>query len=109
MQLKNPLKDGLVLLRGERTFIMRLKEEEPKIGKMKKGFKIITKASNLRTHLKGGHVGKQANTQHLYDIYAGKLLKRSSTNSSPSPSWKQEGFCIVEQVVNFAMNTNHMY
>lgn len=100
----------IIIAKRRKNFHHEIEGEEPKTGKMKKGFKIITKTSNLRRHLKVGHVEKQANTKHLHDINARNLLKRSSTwIPHPHEAGKREGLCIVAQVVNFAMNTNHLY
>ena len=53
IHLQNPKRDGLALLRGERAFVMAMGDEERIIGKVEKGFELITKARNMRLHLKG--------------------------------------------------------
>ena len=53
IHLQNPKRDGLALLRGERAFVMTLGDGERVIGKVEKGFELITKAKNMRLHLKG--------------------------------------------------------
>ena len=53
IHLQHPKKDGLALLRGERAFVMKLGDGERVIGKVEKGFELITKAKNMRLHLKG--------------------------------------------------------
>ena len=53
LHLQNPMRDGLALLRGERAFVMNMGNGEPVIGKVEKGFELVTKARNMRLHLKG--------------------------------------------------------
>ena len=53
IHLQDPKKDGLALLRGERAFVMTMGDGERVIGKVEKGFELITKAKNMRLHLKG--------------------------------------------------------
>jgi hypothetical protein len=53
IHLQNPKRDGLALLRGERAFVMTMGDGERLIGKVEKGFELITKARNMRLHLKG--------------------------------------------------------
>ena len=53
IHLQNPQTDGLALLRGERAFVMTMGDGERIIGKVEKGFELITKARNMRLHLKG--------------------------------------------------------
>ena len=53
LHLKRPKLDGLALLRGERAFVMTMGDGERVIGKVEKGFELITKAKNMRLHLKG--------------------------------------------------------
>lgn len=54
MQVKNPLKDGLVFLRGERTFIMRLKDGEPKMRENEEGIQSHHQGKQLKGTLEGG-------------------------------------------------------
>ena len=53
IHLQFPKRDGLALLRGERAFVMTMGDGEKIIGKVEKGFELITKAKNMRLHLKG--------------------------------------------------------
>ena len=53
INLQHPEKDGIAILRGERTFVMTMGDGERIIGKVEKGFELITKAKNMRLHLKG--------------------------------------------------------
>ena len=53
IHLQHPKRDGLALLRGERAFVMTMGDGERVIGKVEKGFELITKAKNMRLHLKG--------------------------------------------------------
>ena len=47
LHLMHPLKDGLSLLRGEHIFMMELEGGEWIIGKVEKGFELVTKVRNL--------------------------------------------------------------
>lgn len=51
--LQNPQQDGIALLSGHRAFVMEMENGEKVIGKAKKGYELVTKAHNLRLHLKG--------------------------------------------------------
>ena len=53
LHLQFPKRDGLALLRGERAFVMTMGDGEKVIGKVEKDFELITKAKNMRLHLKG--------------------------------------------------------
>ena len=53
LHLLHPRQDGLALLRGERPFVMIMGDGEKVIGKVEKGFHLLTKAKNMRLHLKG--------------------------------------------------------
>ena len=53
IHLQHPEKDGLALLRGERAFVMTMGDGERIIGIVEKEFELITKAKNMRLHLKG--------------------------------------------------------
>ena len=53
IHLQHPENDGLALLRGERAFVMTMGDGEQVIGKVEKSFELITKAKNMRLHLKG--------------------------------------------------------
>ena len=52
IHLQHPKRDGLALLRGERAFVMTMGDGVKVIGKVEKGFELITKARNMRLHLK---------------------------------------------------------
>ena len=53
LHLQHPKLDGLALLCGERACVMTMGDGERVIGKVEKGFELITKAKNMRLHLKG--------------------------------------------------------
>ena len=53
IHLQEPKRDGLALLRGDRAFVMTMGDGERIIGKVEKGFELITKVKNMRLHLKG--------------------------------------------------------
>lgn len=53
VHLKNPLLDGIALLKGHRAFVMQMDNGEKVIGKIEKGYELASKARNLRLHLKG--------------------------------------------------------
>ena len=53
LYLHNPMRDGLALLRRERAFVMIMGDGETIIGKVEKDFELVTKAKNMRLHLKG--------------------------------------------------------
>ena len=53
IHLQYPKRDGLALLRGDRAFVMTMGDGVKVIGKVEKGFELITKARNMRLHLKG--------------------------------------------------------
>jgi hypothetical protein len=47
LHLKHPLKDRLALLRGEDAFVMELEGGEHVIGKIEKGFELVTKGETF--------------------------------------------------------------
>ena len=53
VHLLHPKRDGLAFLNGHRAFVMEMENGEKVIGKVEKGYELVTKASNLRLHLKG--------------------------------------------------------
>lgn len=53
VHLLHPLRDGMTLLKGHRAFVMAMEDGEKIIGKVEKGYELVTKARNLRLHLKG--------------------------------------------------------
>ena len=72
IHLQHPKKDGLALLRGERAFVMTMGDGEQVIGKVEKGFELVTEAKNMRLHLKG----KALRTNTAIDIL--RTLMRES-------------------------------
>ena len=52
IHLQHSKRDGLALLRGERAFVLTMGDGERIIGKVEKVFELITKARNMRLHLK---------------------------------------------------------
>ena len=52
IHIRHPKQDGLALFRGEHAFVMTMGDGERVIGKVEKGFELITKAKNTRLHLK---------------------------------------------------------
>ena len=53
LHLQHPAKDGLALLLEERAFVLTMGDSEKTIGNVEKDFELITKARNMRLHLKG--------------------------------------------------------
>ena len=53
VHLLNPLQDGMTLLKGHCAFVSEMEDGVKTIGKVEKGFELVTKARNLRLHLKG--------------------------------------------------------
>jgi hypothetical protein len=53
VHLLHPLQDSMALLKGHRAFVMAMEDGEKVIGKIEKGYELVTKARNLRLHLKG--------------------------------------------------------
>lgn len=66
IHLKRPHVDGIALLRGTRAFALELEGGEMVIGKVEKGYELVTQARNLRLHLKG---------DTLRDIHAHSLFR----------------------------------
>lgn len=52
IRLQSSHKDGMALLKGERAFIMEMEDGKKVIGKLEKGFELITKTRNIHLHLK---------------------------------------------------------
>ena len=65
VHLKNPQQDGMSLLRGHRAFVMKMDDGERVTGKLEKGYELVTKARNLRLHLKG----ETLRHEHAYTIF----------------------------------------
>ena len=53
VHLLNPKQDGMALLNGHRAFVMKMADGKKVIGKIEKRYELVTKARNLRLHLKG--------------------------------------------------------
>ena len=53
IHLKNPLLDGIALLKGHREFVMQMDNGEKVKGKIEIGYELPSKARNLRLPLKG--------------------------------------------------------
>ena len=49
----NPLQNGMALLKDHRAFVLEMEDGVKTIGKVEKCFELVTKARNLRIHLKG--------------------------------------------------------
>ena len=80
IHLQNPQVDGLALLRGERAFVMSMGDGKRIIGKIENGFELITKARNMRLHLKGEVLRDHTATDILRSIirdsyYDGRALE----------------------------------
>ena len=90
IHLQYPQRDGLALLRGERAFVMTMGDGERIIGKVEKGFELITKARNMRLHLKGEAIRDNTATDILRSImrdsyYDGREIEiLSLTKSKPT-------------------------
>ena len=52
MHLKRPHVDGMAFLQGTHAFALKLEGDEMVIEKVKKVYKLVTQACNLRLHLK---------------------------------------------------------
>ena len=68
IHLSHPKRDGLALLRGEHAFVMAMGDGERIIGKVEKGFELITKARNMRLHLKGHALWNNTTTDILSNL-----------------------------------------
>ena len=68
IHLLHPKRDALALLRGDGTFVMTMGDEERIIGKVGKYFELITKARNMRLHLKGEVLRDHSATDILRSI-----------------------------------------
>ena len=53
VHLLHPRQDGIALLQGNRAFVMEMEDGVKVIGKVEKGFELVTKARNLRLYIKG--------------------------------------------------------
>ena len=53
VHLLHPLQDGMALLNGHRAFALEMEDGVKCIGKVEKGYELVTKARHLRLHLKG--------------------------------------------------------
>jgi hypothetical protein len=68
IHLQYPKRDDLALLRGDRTFVMTMRDGVKVIGKVEKGFELITKARNMRLHLKGASLRDNSAMDILRDL-----------------------------------------
>ena len=66
VHLLNPLQDGMALLKGHRTFVLEMEDGVKTIGKVEKVFELVTKARNLRLHLKGETL-RHESTSTIFD------------------------------------------
>ena len=53
IHLQHPQRDGIALLQGHRAFVLEMEDGERTIGKVEKGFELMSKARNLRLYIKG--------------------------------------------------------
>ena len=65
VHLLHPKRDGLAFFRGSRTFVMEMEDEEKVIGKVEKGYELVTKASNHCLHPKG----ETLQYEHAFNIF----------------------------------------
>ena len=63
-----PKRNGLALLRGDRAFVMTMGDGLKVIGKVEKGFELITKACNMRLYLKGDSLRDNSAMDILRDL-----------------------------------------
>jgi hypothetical protein len=68
IHLQYPKRDGLALLRGDRAFVMAMGDGVKVIGKVEKEFELITKARNMRLHLKGASFRDNSAMDILKDL-----------------------------------------
>ena len=72
IHLQHPQRDGHALLKGNCTFVMEMEDGDLVIGKVEKGFELVTKASNLRFHLRG----ESLRHEHAFNVF--KAIVRES-------------------------------
>jgi hypothetical protein len=65
VHLLHPLQDGIALLKGHRAFVMTMEDGEKVIGKIEKDYELVTKARNLRLHLRG----ETLRHEHAFSIF----------------------------------------
>ena len=65
IHLPNPQQDSITLFQSHRTFVMEMEDGERLIGKIEKGYKLITKARNFQLHLKK----KTLRHKHSFTIF----------------------------------------
>ena len=66
IQLLHPQRDGIALLQGQRAFVMEMEDGEKVIGKVEKGFELMTKARNLRLYIKGDTL-RHEHASHIFE------------------------------------------
>ena len=77
LHLQHPQRDGMALLQGHRAFVMEMEDGERVIGKVEKGFELMTNARNLRLYIKGETL-RQEHASHIFEeivresYYAGR-------------------------------------
>ena len=75
VHLQHPQRDGMALLQGYRAFVMELEDSERIIGKIEKGFELVTKAQNFRLHIKG----ETFRHEHAFHIFEEIVRESYST------------------------------
>ena len=93
----NPQRDGHALLQGNHVFVMEIEDVALVIGKVEKRFEVVTKASNLRLHLKG----ESLRHEHAFNIF--EALVRESYYTGRQLEFM--GFTKPELDKNFAFLT----
>ena len=76
-----PLIDKLVILRGGCAFVMELEDGEQIIGNVEKIFELVTKAKNLRLHIKGDTFWEHTMASILNTLVQGAITKVNNMNS----------------------------
>ena len=68
IHLQFPKRDGLALLRGDRAFVLAMEDGGKVISKVEKGFELVTKARNMRLHLKGDSLRDHSTMEIFRDL-----------------------------------------
>ena len=66
VHLLHPRQDGIALLQGNRAFVMVMEDGVKVIGKVEKGFELVTKARNLRLYIKGETL-RHTHASHIFE------------------------------------------
>ena len=66
IHLQHPQRDGIALLQGHRAFVMEMEDGERVIGKVEKGFELMTNARNLRLYIKG-ETFRHEQASHIFE------------------------------------------